>query len=335
MIPSVNQEIRLKSLPDGLPTEENFELVEIPTPRPGMGEILVQNEWMSVDPWMRDRFRPGNTSLNPFEVGQPLDGPCIGRVIESQSDDFREGQYVLANFGWRKFWNSPVENVKGITAGNVPIQTHLSVLGTTGMTAFVGMMRIAELKEGDRVFVSAAGGAVGSLACQIAKIRNCYVVASTGSTANVEWLKANTNVDVAFTCHDADGLSQRLGEFFPEGIDVCFDNVGGYHLNAAMDHMRSFGRIVCCGMILSDHNELPSGGICNLSQIIDKNLRLQGFSVGDHSGDRKEFQRVMVQWIEAKQVVWEETIAEGLHHAPAAFIELFSGTRSGQSLVKL
>lgn len=335
MIPSVNQEIRLKSYPDGIPSEDNFELVEVPTPRPKKGEILVQNEWMSVDPGMRVRMRPGNTSMTPFEVGRPLEGACIGRVIESQSDDFVEGGYVLGNFGWRNFWTSPGENVEAITSGNVPIQTHLSVLGTTGMTAFVGMMRIAELKEGDRVFVSAASGAVGSVACQIAKIRNCYVVASTGSAANVEWLKANTNVDVAFDYHDADSLSQRLGEFFPEGVDVCFDNVGGDHLEAAIDHMRNFGRVVCCGTISNYNDQNATAGPRNLSRIIDKSLRLQGFNVSDHVSDRKEFLRVMVQWVEAKRVVWEETVSEGLHRAPAAFIELFSGNKTGKSLVKL
>ncbi len=335
MIPSVNQEIRLKSHPDGMPTEENFELVEVPTPRPQKGEILVQNEWMSVDPWMRVRMRPGNTSMIPFEVGQPLEGPCLGRVIESHSEDFAEGEYVLANLGWRNFWTAPVKNVEAIATGNVPIQTHLGVLGTTGMTAFVGMMRIAELKEGDRVFVSAASGAVGSVACQIARIRNCYVVASTGSAANAEWLKANTSVDVAFDYHDAGCLSERLAEYFPEGIDVYFDNVGGNHLEAAIDNMRTFGRIVCCGMISSDNDDSVTAVPGNLSRIIDKSLRLQGFNVNDHMSERKEFLRVMVQWVEGKRVVWEETISEGLHRAPAAFIELFQGHKTGKSLVKL
>ena len=335
MIPSINREIHLKSRPNGVPSEENFELVELPAPRAGDGEILVQNEWMSVDPYMRGRMRETKSYTPPFEIGKPLEGACIGKVIESKSEDFAEGDYVLGNLGWRELWASTGKSVEKLSQGNVPIQSYLSVLGMTGMTAFVGLMRIAEIKEGERIFVSAASGAVGSVACQIAKIRNCYVVGSAGSASKINWLKANANVDAAFNYHETDNLSERLAELFPEGIDVYFDNVGGDHLEAAIDNMRDFGRIVCCGMISGYNDESMPAGPKNLSNVISKRLRMHGFIVRDHVSDRKEFERVMVQWVEGKRITWEETISEGLHLAPAAFINLFSGNKTGKALVKL
>lgn len=335
MTPSINRLIHLKSRPDGLPVEENFELIETPAPRPGEGEILVQNEWMSVDPYMRGRMRETESYTPPFEIGKPLEGACIGKVLESRSDEFVEGDYVLGNLGWRDLWTSTAESAEKIVPVNLPVQSYLSVLGMTGMAAFVGMMRIAEIKEGDRIFVSAASGAVGSVACQIGKIRNCYVVGSAGSASKVEWLKANANVDAAFNYRDTGNLSERLAELFPEGIDVYFDNVGGDHLDAAIDNMRDFGRIVCCGMISGYNDENSPAPHRNLFKVIGKRLRMQGFIVGDHVSDRKEFHRVMLQWVESKRIAWEETISEGLHLAPAAFINLFSGNKTGKALVKL
>jgi len=331
----INRQICLKSRPEGTPVQDNFELIESPTTEPANGEILVRNEWMSVDPYMRGRMRESKSYVPAFEIGKPLEGGCIGRVVQSKCEGFVEGDYVLGNLGWRDLWTSTTENVRKIANGSVPIQSYLSVLGMTGMTAFVGLMRIAELKEGERVFISAASGAVGSIACQIAKIRNCYVVGSAGSEEKIEWLKNHAAIDAAINYHDCDDLPKRLAELFPEGIDVYFDNVGGDHLEAAIDNLRDFGRIVCCGMISGYNDETPQSGPPNLFKVIGKRLRLQGFIVRDHSCDQSEFARVMLQWIEAKRIHWEETVTEGLENAPKAFINLFSGDKMGKALVKI
>lgn len=330
-----NREIHLKSRPVGIPTPDNFELVESPVPVPGEGEILVRNEWMSVDPYMRGRMREGRSYVPAFEIGRPLEGGCIGKVVQTHCDKFAEGDYVLGNRGWRDLWTSTADHVEKLPNGSVPVQAFLSVLGMTGMTAFVGLMRIAELKEGERVFVSAASGAVGSIACQIAKIRNCYVVGSSGSEEKIEWLKTHAAIDAAINYNTCDDLPKRLKEVFPDGIDVYFDNVGGVHLEAAIDNMRNFGRIVCCGMISGYNDATPQPGPANLFKVIGKRLRMQGFIVRDHGSDRSEFERVMTQWIEAKRIHWEETVTEGLENAPAAFINLFSGNKMGKALVKI
>lgn len=335
MAQTMNREIRLKSRPDGTPTEDDFELVESSAREPVEGEILVRNEWMSVDPYMRGRMRESKSYVPAFEIGKPLEGGCIGRVVQSRSEGFVKGDYVLGNLGWRDLWTSTTESVEKITNGSVPIQSHLSVLGMTGMTAFVGLMRIAELQAGERVFVSAASGAVGSIACQIAKIRNCFVVGSSGSADKIEWLKSKAGVDAALNYRESDDLSKALAELFPDGIDVYFDNVGGSHLEAAIDNMRDFGRIVCCGMISAYNDESPQPGPRNLFKVIGKRLRMQGFIVRDHGSDRTEFERVMVQWIEAKRINWEETITDGLENAPRAFVNLFSGDKMGKALVKI
>ncbi len=335
MPPVKNREIHLKSRPVGVPTPDNFELVESPAPVPGEGEILVRNEWMSVDPYMRGRMRESKSYVSAFEIGQPLEGGCIGRVEQSNCEGFVQGDYVLGNQGWRDLWTATGEQVEKIPQGPVPIQAYLSVLGMTGMTAFVGLMRIAELKEGERVLISAASGAVGSIACQIAKIRNCYVVGSSGSDEKIEWLKTHAAIDAAINYNTCDDLPTRLTELFPDGIDVYFDNVGGVHLEAAIDNMNDFGRIVCCGMISGYNDETPQPGPANLFKLIGKRLRMQGFIVRDHGGDRSEFERVMTQWIEAKRIHWEETVTEGLENAPAAFINLFSGNKMGKALVKI
>ena len=172
------REVHLKSRPVGMPTEADFELVERSLPEPTEGQILVRNEWISVDPYMRSRMREGESYVEPFALEEPMEGGCVGKVIESQRDDFAESDYVLADKGWRDCWCSDGEGVVKIDSNAAPVQQYLGVLGLTGMTAFVGLMRIGQLQQGERVFVSAASGAVGSIACQIAKINKCRVVGS-------------------------------------------------------------------------------------------------------------------------------------------------------------
>lgn len=327
--------IQLTSYPKGKPTRDNFEVVESELPSPGKNEFLVRNEWLSVDPYMRGRMREGKSYVESFQIGAPMEGGCVGKVIESNHDQFRAGDYVLGNQGWRESWLSSGEGVLKIAPAGVPLQSYLSVLGMTGMTAYVGLMKIGALKQGDRVFVSAASGAVGSIVCQIAKLKGCFVVGSAGSSDKINWLKEKANIDAAFNYKEVDNISAKLAELSPEGIDVYFDNVGGDHLQAAIDNMNDFGRIVACGMISGYNDESPQPGPSNLFKVIGKRLRIQGFIVRDHQDVQNEFQQQMTAWIQAGKIHWEETITTGLENAPEAFINLFSGSKMGKAIVKV
>ncbi|MEQ9409327.1 MAG: NADP-dependent oxidoreductase [Fuerstiella sp.] len=335
MLTTTNREIHLVSRPDGVPTEDNFRLVEHDIGEPNHGEFLVRNEWISVDPYMRGRMRGGDSYVPPFELNSPMEGGCVGRVIQSLCPDFAEGDYVLGNQGWREYWFSDGEGVVRLNPDLAPVQSYLGVLGMTGMTAWVGLNAIGNLQSGDHVFVSAASGAVGSIVCQIAKIKGCYVVGSSGAEKKIRWLKSEAGIDAALNYHEVDDLSAELGRLCPDGIDLYFDNVGGDHLEAAIEHMNDFGRIVCCGMISSYNDTEPQPGPRNLFKIIGKRLRVQGFIVRDHMKLKDDFLREMGDWIRSDRIAWEETVTEGLENAPVAFINLFHGDKMGKSLVKV
>jgi NADPH-dependent curcumin reductase CurA len=244
-----SREIRLKNRPMGMATENDFELAEVMIPEIEEGQILVQNAFISVDPYMRGRMGERKTYIAPFELGKPLEGGCVGQVIESKSEKFQEGDFVLGNKGWREFFMTDGRELVPIDPDVAPIQNYLGVLGMPGFTAYVGLLDVGQPKEGETMFVSTAAGAVGSLVCQIAKIKGCRVVGSTGSEKKVAWLQEEAGIDAAFNYKATDKLVDELQKQCPNGIDIYFDNVGGTHLEAAIDSMNNHGRIVLCGMI--------------------------------------------------------------------------------------
>jgi NADPH-dependent curcumin reductase CurA len=330
-----SREIHLKSRPQGMPKPENFELAKVDVPSPAEGEFLVRNEWLSVDPYMRGRMKEGKSYVAPFELDKPMEGGCVGKVVESKHPDFKEGDHVLGNMGWRECWKSNGEGVSKIDTSISEPKNFLSILGMTGMTAWVGLTKIGELKEGSQVFVSAASGAVGSTVCQIAKLMGCRVVGSSGSAEKIAWLKDKASIDEALNYKKVDDISAKLAELFPDGIDLYFDNVGGDHLAGAIDQMNTYGRIVCCGMISGYNDEQPKPGPDNLFKIIGKRIRMEGFIVRDHQDLQQEFIRQMSAWMKADKIHWEETITEGVENAPAAFINLFKGDKMGKALIKV
>ncbi len=330
-----SRQIVLKSRPDGMPTESNFQLSEETLSPIADGEFLVQNEWMSVDPYMRGRMNDSESYVPPFQIGKPLEGGCVGKVIESRHADFAVGDYVLGNLGWREKWKSSGRGVSKVDPQLAAPQTYLGVLGMTGMTAWAGLTRVAELKPRSTVFVSAASGAVGSIVCQIAKAMDCRVIGSAGKAKKIAWLREKAHVDEVFNYHETDDLSATLGKLAPKGIDVYFDNVGGDHLEAAIDHMNLHGVIVSCGMISTYNQTEPAAAPRNLFKIIGKRIRMEGMLVFDFLGQREAFINDMSRWIKSGEIVWEETITNGLENAPAAFIGLFKGDNVGKSLVRL
>ena len=331
----VSKEIRLKNRPEGLPSASDFELAEVTVSEIKDGEVLVQNVYMSVDPYMRGRMVDRESYIPPFQIGQPLEGSSVGRVIASKSDTLQVGDYVLSMLGWREYFVSGDAGLTKLDAGLLPSQAYLGVAGMTGMTAYVGLLHIGELKEGQTVFVSAAAGAVGSVVCQIAKLKGCYVVGSAGSDEKVSWLLEEAGVDAAFNYKTTGDVIVEVGRHFPDGIDVYFENVGGVHLEAALEHMNSNGHIVMCGMISMYNAVEPVPGPSRLFYVISKKLTMKGFIVSDHFDKIGEFMSDMGKWIPEGKIKWKETIVDRIENAPEAFIGLFRGENFGQMIVKL
>jgi NADPH-dependent curcumin reductase CurA len=337
VVTKVSKEISLTEYPYGMPTENNFKLVQVHIPEPTKeGEFLVRNIWMSVDPYMRGRMREGSNSYIPsFKLGQPLEGACVGQIITSNNNQFTVGEYVLGMLGWREYWLSNGSDVIKVNPNIAPIQSFLGTFGMTGLTAYVGLLKIGELKEGDTVFVSAASGAVGSVACQIAKTKGCHVIGSAGSAEKVKWLVDQAGIDNAFNYKEVNDISEHLRKVCPDKIDIYFDNVGGKHLEAALDNMKTFGRIVLCGMISQYNSSSPLPGPSNLMLAITNRLKLQGFIVRDHYNMLNEFHAAMAKWIGQGNIKWKETVSEGIENAPKAFLGLFKGENFGKMLVKI
>lgn len=336
MANQVNREIRLKSRPIGVPTPENFELAQTDVPTPGTGEVLVRNVYMSVDPYMRGRMVDRQSYVPPFQIGQVLQGGAIGQVVASNKNaDFKPGDYVSNFNGWREWFVAPSAGLTKLDHLIAPIQSYLGALGMPGLTAYAGLLRIGALKDGERVFVSAATGAVGSIVAQIAKNKGCYVVGSAGSDQKCRYLTEELGVDKAINYRKAGDLTAALRKDFPEGIDVYFENVGGDHLVGALNNMRMNGRIALCGMIdIYNATEMPPGP-SNLAMAIGLQLTLRGFIVSNHYDLMPQFLADMNKWIKEGRMKWRETILDGIERAPEAFIGLFKGDNFGKMLVKL
>jgi NADPH-dependent curcumin reductase CurA len=330
------QEIRLASRPSGWPTADNFELAELPTPQPGPGQVLVRNQFMSVDPYMRGRMNDAESYVEPFQVGKALDGAAVGEVVASNAENVPVGATVVHGLGWRDFAVLDAGRVRVVDPAAAPtLSAYLGLLGMTGLTAYVGLLDIAQFREGDVVFVSGAAGAVGSVAGQIAKLRGAKrVIGSAGSAEKVRHLVDDLGFDAAFNYKDAP-VREQLREAAPDGIDVYFDNVGGDHLEAAIASLNKFGRVALCGAI-SQYNETSApAGPRNLAKAIGKELNLRGFIVSNHSSRTPDFVTEVGGWLRAGQISAPETVVEGLAAAPEAFLGLMRGENTGKMVIKI
>jgi NADPH-dependent curcumin reductase CurA len=329
-----NHEIHLKSRPVGTPTPDNFELAESDVPSPQAGQVLVRNSYISVDPYMRGRMVERKSYVPPFQIGQVLQGHAVGQVVASNSNaKFKVGDFVQSMNGWREWFASDGADIQKFEP-EVPIQSYLGALGMPGMTAYAGLLRIGALKDGERVFVSAASGAVGSVVCQIAKAKGCYVVGSVGSDEKAKYLKS-LGIDQAINYKTCGDLNGAVAKAFPEGIDVYFENVGGAHLEAALNNMRQNGRIPLCGMIdIYNATDLQPGPR-NLAMAIGLGLTLRGFIVSNHYDLLPDFHRDMAKWAKEGKMKWRETIVDGVENAPKAFIGLFKGDNLGKMVVRV
>ena len=332
---SVNKQICLASRPSGWVELDNFELKESAIPDPGEGEILVRNIYMSVDPYMRGRMNDAKSYVPPFAIGEVLQAGVVGEVISSNNPDFSEGDYVNGMLGWENFSLSNGQGLYKIANSDVPLSWYLGILGMPGMTAWVGLTEIAQIKQGESVFISAASGAVGSVAGQIAKIYGCHVAGCASSDEKVELLQSEFGYDSAFNYRTSKSLPKSIAEASGGGIDVNFENVGGEIFEAALWNMREFGRIALCGMIANYNDEEMQPGPRGMMTIIGRRLTIKGFIVTDHPKACDNFTGKAAGWIAEGKLKYRETIAEGVENAPSAFIDLLHGKNIGKQIVRL
>ncbi len=328
----VAREIHLKSRPDGLPAATDFVAAERSLPEPGAGQLIVRNSFISVDPYMRGRMIDEPSYIEPFELDAPLDGASIGTVVASRDPRFPVGSTVTHFSGWRDYALIEAATANLVDTSGIPAETYLGPLGFPGLAAYAGLMRFGKPQAGETVFVSAASGAVGSVAVQIAKLQGARVVASVGSDEKAEWLR-DLGADAVINYRTSSDLVASLRAAAPEGIDVYFDNVGGTHLEAAIEVANDFARVVLCGMIEQYNSE--ARGPRNLYTAVKKSMVLSGFITPNHLDLWPDFARDMAGWIAAGEVKSRETIVDGLDHAVAAFLGLFSGQNVGKMLVRL
>ena len=270
----------------------------------------------------------------PFELDKVMQGGAVGEVVASEHEGFKPGDLVSSMYGWREAFSAPAEHLQKIEARGAPIQAFLGVAGMPGLTAWAGLTQVAGVKAGETVFVSAAAGAVGQVVCQIAKLKGAIVVGSAGGEEKCAWLR-EIGVDQVIDYKAEGDLTAALARAAPKGIDVYFENVGGAHLEAALNAARPFARFAMCGMISQYNATEPTPGPANMALIVGKRLRLQGFIVSDFFAQQGEFAAEMIPWITEGKLRWRETVDEGIEAAPGAFLKLFAGENIGKMLVKL
>ena len=324
-----------KYIPSGMPQNTDFEIKSKEISIDNEKNILVSNLWISVDPYMRARMTERKNYKPPFELGKEMEGYAIGKVISSNEINFNEGDLVFSNYGMRDKFVSNAKNLKKINPINIPIQSYLGPLGMTGHTAYMGLFKHGNLKPGQTVLVSSAGGSVGSTVCQIAKNLGCKVYASTGSDEKVKWLKDELNVDYAFNYKKVDNLVLHLKDVCPDGFDLYFDNVGGDFLESAIFQMKNFGNIVICGRISQMNSTTPITGLKNMAHVLVKRLTIKGFIIFDHENEREPFETEMSKWLLEGKIKFKETIYEGIESTPNSFIDMLEGKNIGKMLVKI
>lgn len=334
-IPRTTRIVTLASRPDGRPVPANFAVDEQPVGEPGPGQVLVRNVYMSVDPAMRGRMEPTEKHYTTnFAVGGPLDGSAIGRVIASRADGFTAGDFVRHRLGWRDYALVDAAAATVVDPALAPLPYWLGVLGQTGFTAYAGLRRAGDIQPGDVVFVSAAAGAVGSTAGQLARLLGAArVIGSAGGADKARLLVDELGFDAGIDYRA--GLAEGLAAAAPDGIDLYFDNVGGDHLVAALYALRLHGRVALCGMISTMEDASAAPGVQHLIQAVLKRLTLRGFIVRDHEDLRPEFEKQVANWLRTGELVAKQTVVDGLENAVGAFIGLLAGANVGKMLVRL
>ncbi|XP_061360172.1 NADPH-dependent oxidoreductase 2-alkenal reductase-like isoform X2 [Gastrolobium bilobum] len=333
-----NKQVILRDYVSGFPKETDMSIVEstltLKLPE-ASNEVLLKNLYLSCDPYMQilmTNVEPGSVSY-AHSLSQPLTGLGVAKVLESGHPDYKKGDLIWGLTKLEEYSLVPSTQIQfKIEHTDVPLSYYTGILGMPGMTAYAGFFEVGSPKKGDKVFVSAASGAVGQLVGQFAKLTGCYVVGSAGTKEKVDLLKNKLGFDEAFNYKEEPDLNATLKRYFPEGIDIYFDNVGGKTLDAVLLNMRVHGRIPVCGMI-SQYNLAQPEGVTNLTNLIYKRVCMQGFVVSDFYHLYPKFLEFLLPHIREGKVVYVEDIAEGLENGPAAFVGLFSGRNVGKQVL--
>ncbi|NP_001242819.1 NADP-dependent alkenal double bond reductase P2-like [Glycine max] len=337
-----NKRVLFKGYIDGVPKETDMELkvdshIALKPPPQGSSAILVKNLYLSCDPYMRGRMRDFHGSyIPPFLPAQALEGFGVSKVIHSDNPNYKPGDFITGFTGWEEYsLIQRTEQLRKIHPDDaIPLSFHVGLLGMPGFTAYAGFYEVSTPSKGEYVFVSAASGAVGQLVGQLAKLHGCYVVGSAGSKEKVDLLKNKLGFDEAFNYKEELDLNAALQRYFPQGIDIYFDNVGGDMLDAALLNMRIHGRIAVCGMVSQQSLSKPIG-IYNLFNLITKRIKMQGFLQSDYLHLYPRFLEDVSSYYKQGKIVYIEDMNEGLESAPAAFVGLFHGKNVGKQVIRV
>jgi len=324
---NVNRQWVLKSRPDGMPTEADFELVESPIPSPEYGQVLIKSLWNSMDPYMRGR-------ITSSPIGGVIESEAVGRVMESRLDGIKAGDIVRGRIGWQEYGLLDVTSANPVNPDYGPISTSIGVLGMPGLTAYFGLLDVCEPKPGDTVVVSSASGAVGAVVGQIAKIGGCRVIGIAGSDEKVSYVVDELGFDAGIN-YKTENVSEALGVVAPDGVDCYFDNVGGPITEAVMEHLAMYSRTVICGRI-SEYNESePSMGPRILRYLHSTRSRIQGFTVNQYPAQFEDGRAQLARWVKSGEIKYKEDIIEGFENCPKAFIGQLGGANFGKLLIKV
>lgn len=333
---TTNRQWILKSRPLGPIQDDTFEMQESDVPEIGEGQILTRNLYLSLDPAMRGWISEAPAYSEPVPIDGVMRGACVGEVIESKNDDYAAGDKVYGLLGWQEYGVAgPEEPPAKLPEGlPIPLTNFLSVLGITGITAYFGLNDIGQAAAGDTVLVSTAAGAVGSIVCQLAKLKGCRVVGLAGTDEKCSWLLDELGLDGAIN-YKTDDLETRIRETCPEQIDVYFDNVGGEILNAALGHLNLGARVVICGAIQRFNRTDPLPGPSNYINLLGRRATMRGFVILDYRDRFMEAIGALAPLVIGGKIKFKEDIVEGLENAPAAILKLYDGTNTGKLIVKI
>jgi NADPH-dependent curcumin reductase CurA len=329
----VNLQVRIRSLPTGAVDEGHFELRTAALPVPAAGEVLVRTAYLSLDPYMRKRLADAVAGRVALGAGDLMMGRTVGHVVESRDARFCAGDAVLGWAGWQQYAAEPADQLEKLPQGDLLLSAHLGVLGRPGITAWLGVVHVANVQPGERVLVSSAAGAVGSLAGQIARQLGADVVGIAGGAAKCEAVASELRLRACIDYKDAD-FEPRLREATPDGVDACFENVGAAMLDAALGRMNAGGRIALCGLLGQYHSGAPYA-YRNFTRLLDRALHLTGFRIDDHAALFAPARAQLAEWLHAGAFRQWETVADGLERAPAAFAAMLQGRGRGKTLVKV
>ena len=332
-IETVRRSLVLRRRPDGEPRSEDFSMVEDPIPAPGAGEVLTRTLLLSIDPYMRGRISGRASYTPPVAIGGVMTGESVGEVLASGDKGFAAGDIVVGSRGWQTHSLSKASAVTRVDRDAVPLGAWLGVLGMPGTTAYSGMTDIGQPTAGETVVVSAASGAVGSVAGQLAKRVGCRVVGIAGGPAKCMWVQEALGFDDCVD-HRSSNLGNALREACPNGIDVYFENVGGLVQEAAFGLLNAHARVVMCGMI-AQYNaaEFPAGP--NLGFVVGKRVRIEGLIVSDKPERFAEWRALATPWLRDGSLKHRQTIVDGLENAPEALRQVLTGDNFGKMLVRV